>query len=37
MKIISYRQGNSPVLTGVVVDQGVLDISAWAAELATST
>jgi len=37
MKVISYRQGNSPVLTGVVVDQGVLDISAWTAELAPSS
>jgi 2-keto-4-pentenoate hydratase/2-oxohepta-3-ene-1,7-dioic acid hydratase in catechol pathway len=36
MKVISYRKGNSPVLTGVVVDQGVLDISAWAAQLALS-
>jgi 2-keto-4-pentenoate hydratase/2-oxohepta-3-ene-1,7-dioic acid hydratase in catechol pathway len=37
MKVISYRKGNSSVLTGVVVDQGVLDISAWAAQLAPST
>jgi 2-keto-4-pentenoate hydratase/2-oxohepta-3-ene-1,7-dioic acid hydratase in catechol pathway len=37
MKVISYRQGNSQVLTGVVVDQGVLDISAWAAGVEPST
>ena len=37
MKVISYRKGNTPVLTGVVLDQGVLDISAWVAELAPST
>ena len=37
MKIISYRKGNSPVLTGVVLDQGVLDISEWAAQLAPSS
>jgi 2-keto-4-pentenoate hydratase/2-oxohepta-3-ene-1,7-dioic acid hydratase in catechol pathway len=37
MKVISYRKGNSPVLTGVVVQQGVLDISAWAAQLALSS
>ena len=37
MKVISYRKGNSPVLTGVVLDQGVLDISAWAAQLAPSS
>ena len=37
MKVISYRKGNSPVLTGVVVDQGVLDISAWAAALTPSS
>jgi len=37
MKVISYRKGNSPVLTGVVVDQGVLDISAWSAQLTPST
>ena len=36
MKVISYRKGNSPVLTGVVVKQGVLDISAWVAELELS-
>jgi 2-keto-4-pentenoate hydratase/2-oxohepta-3-ene-1,7-dioic acid hydratase in catechol pathway len=37
MKLISYRQGHSPVLTGVVLEQGVLDISAWAAQLALSS
>ncbi len=36
MKVISYRKGNSPVLTGVVLKQGVMDISAWVAELALS-
>jgi len=36
MKIISYRKGNSPVLTGVVIEQGVLDISTWIAELTLS-
>jgi 2-keto-4-pentenoate hydratase/2-oxohepta-3-ene-1,7-dioic acid hydratase in catechol pathway len=36
MKVISYRKGNSPVLTGVVLQQGVLDISAWVAEQALS-
>ena len=37
MKVISYRKDNSPVLTGVVLDQGVLDISAWTAQLAPSS
>ncbi len=37
MKVISYRKDNSPVLTGVVVEQGVLDISAWAAGLSPSS
>ncbi len=37
MKLISYRHGHSPVLTGVVLEQGVLDISAWTARLALSS
>lgn len=38
MKLISYRKGAGPVLTGVVVaDDRVLDISAWIASLPVST
>lgn len=36
MKLITYRAGDSAVLTGVVVDDRVLDISAWVADLAVS-
>ena len=37
MKLITYRKGTGPVLTGVVLDERVLDISAWIASLAVST
>ena len=37
MKLITYRKGTGPVLTGVVLDERVLDISAWIANLAVST
>ena len=36
MKIVTYRTGASAILTGVVVDDRVLDITAWVADLATS-
>ena len=37
MKLITYRKDSGPVLTGVVIDERVLDISAWIADLAVST
>ena len=37
MKIVSYRKDNSAVLTGVALDEGVLDISAWIASLPVSS
>ena len=37
MKLVTYRIGASDVLTGVVIDDRVLDISAWIADLAIST
>ena len=36
MKIITYRKDGGPVLTGVVIGQEVLDITAWVAALAIS-
>ena len=36
MKVITYRAGTSPVLTGVVVDERVLNVSAWVAGLPVS-
>lgn len=36
MKLITYRKDGGPVLTGVVVDERVLDISAWIAGLPVS-
>ncbi len=36
MKIITYRKDGGPVLTGVVIGQEVLDITAWVAALALS-
>lgn len=36
MKIISYRKGDSSVQTGVVVSQGVLNISDWLSDLQIS-
>lgn len=36
MKIITYRQNSGPVLTGVVIDQRVLNISPWIASLPVS-
>ena len=36
MKLITYRKGTGPVLTGVVMDDRVLDISAWIGNLAVS-
>jgi 2-keto-4-pentenoate hydratase/2-oxohepta-3-ene-1,7-dioic acid hydratase in catechol pathway len=36
VKLITYRTGAEPVLTGVVVDERVLDISAWIAGLPVS-
>ena len=37
MKLITYRKGDGPVKTGVVLDERVLDISAWLTELPIST
>lgn len=37
MKLVTYRRGNGPIQTGVVMDARVLDISAWAASLPVST
>jgi 2-keto-4-pentenoate hydratase/2-oxohepta-3-ene-1,7-dioic acid hydratase in catechol pathway len=37
MKIITYRKGGGPVQTGVVIENRVLDISAWIASLPLST
>ena len=37
MKLITYRKDAGPVLTGVVVDERVLDITGWIASLAVST
>ena len=37
MKIITYRHNGGPVLTGVVLEQRVLDISQWIASLPIST
>ena len=37
MKLITYRKDTGPVLTGVVIDERVLDITEWIAELAIST
>ena len=36
MKLVTYRSGASAVLSGVVVDDRVLDITAWVADLAIS-
>ena len=36
MKVVTYHQGSGPVLTGVLVDERVLDISAWMAGLPVS-
>ena len=36
MKLITYRKSTGPVLTGVVVDERVLDITAWIAGLPVS-
>ena len=36
MKVITYRAGTGPVLTGVVVDERVLNVSAWVAGLPVS-
>ena len=36
MKIVTYRQGAGSVLTGVLVDERVLDVSAWMAGLPVS-
>lgn len=36
MKLITYRRDDRTILTGVVVDDRVLDISAWLAELPVS-
>jgi 2-keto-4-pentenoate hydratase/2-oxohepta-3-ene-1,7-dioic acid hydratase in catechol pathway len=36
MKIITYREHGGPVRTGVVLDEGVLDVSAWIAALPVS-
>ncbi len=33
MKLITYRQGDGPIQTGVVLDERVLDISAWLTQL----
>ena len=37
MKLITYRKDSGPVLTGVVVDERVLDISVWLASLPASS
>lgn len=37
MKLITYRKDSGPVLTGVVVDERVLDISVWLASLPLSS
>ena len=37
MKIVSYRLGTGPLQTGVVMDDRVLDISAWLASLPVSS
>ncbi len=37
MKLITYHKGHGPVLTGVVIDERVLDISTWMADLPVST
>ena len=36
MKVITYRAGTGPLLTGVVVDERVLNVSAWVAGLPVS-
>ena len=36
MKLITYRQGDGPIQTGVVLDDRVLDISAWLTALPIS-
>lgn len=36
MKLVTYRKSAGPVLTGVVLDTRVLDITAWVAELPVS-
>ncbi|MGS0754061.1 hypothetical protein ACVBEH_04515 [Roseateles sp. GG27B] len=36
MKLVTYRKGSGPLLTGVVVEAGVLDISAWLEQLPLS-
>lgn len=36
MKVLTYRQGDSAVLTGVLVDDSVLDITAWISDLPVS-
>ena len=36
MKIITYRKDGGAVSTGVVIDEQVLDITAWVAALALS-
>ena len=37
MKLVTYRRDTGPVLTGVVVDERVLDISAWLTSLPASS
>ncbi len=36
MKLITYRKGDGPIQTGVVLDERVLDIGAWLTELPLS-